>query len=127
MKIFQVLLLGKQKNKTSYFCVHLFMMQSRYICLSQVSADSPADLSWINSSYYIWKKDYILGLAILGGTEAYFKQVSSPKWGKKCFPYESKCTSNKKSHFQWTVLHDTSNNLILVKITFNSTTLWHCK
>lgn len=73
------------KNKTSYFCVHLFMMQSRYICLSQVFADSPADLSWINSSYYIKKKDYILGLAILGGTEAYFKQVPSPKRKKKFF------------------------------------------
>lgn len=92
--------------------------------MSQVSADSPADLSWINSSYYIRKKDHTFGLAILGGTEAYFKQVPSPKQGKLFFPYESKCPSNKKSHFQWTAFQNTSNHLILVDIiTFNTTTL----
>lgn len=60
------------KTKASYFCLYLFMLQSRCICFSQVSAGSPSDLSWIISNYYLPKEGSILGLAILSGTKSIF-------------------------------------------------------
>lgn len=72
------------ETRASYCHVYLFMVQSRDIRSSEVSAGYLSYLSWIISSYYIPKEDYILALAIWGGTKAYFKLVPSLK-GEKIF------------------------------------------